>query len=275
ALQASPLTVFLATLIRNLSGFALALFALLSVVGLVQEWAAKRRTVTAPKPVDPWHNVPWSDTRPLPSPSSARTPVSARSAAASLPKDAAMALSLDLLREIEWHRFEQVCAAYWRETGMDATITPFGADGGVDVELRQVGADTPEALVQCKAWNASQVGVKLVRELLGVVTDRKVERGIFMSTGTFTTDAAEFARGNRLELIDGSDLVRRINALPVDAQARLLALATDGNYVTPTCPACGIKMVLREGKEGSRAFWGCRNYPKGCRQTLQVARSAH
>ena len=139
ALQASPLTVFLATLIRNLSGFALALFALLSVVGLVQEWAAKRRTVTAPKPVDPWHNVPWSDTRPLlPSPSGVHTPVSARSAAASLPQAVATALSLDLLREIEWHRFEQVCAAYWRETGMVATITPFGADGGVDVELRRL-----------------------------------------------------------------------------------------------------------------------------------------
>ena len=275
ALQASPFTVFLAALARDLSGFALVLFALLSLAGLLQELAAKRRPVTAPKPIDPWHNVPWSDTRPLPSASSARTPGSARGAAASLPKAVATALSLDLLRAIEWHRFEQVCAAYWRETGMDATITPFGADGGVDVELRQVGADTPEALVQCKAWNASQVGVKLVRELLGVITDRKVERGIFMTTGTFTTDAAEFARGNRLELIDGSDLVRRIKALPVDAQARLLALATDGDYVTPTCPACGIKMVLREGKDGTRAFWGCRNFPKGCRQTLQVARSAH
>ena len=272
ALQASPITVFLATLIRDLSGFTLALFALLSLVGLLQELAAKRRTVTAPKPIDPWHNVPWNDTRPLPSASSARTPVSAGSATASLPKAAATALSLDLLREIEWHRFEQVCAAYWREAGMVATLTPFGADGGVDVELRQAGEDTPEALVQCKAWNATQVGVKLVRELLGVVTDRKVERGIFMTTGTFTTDAIEFARGNRLDLIDGSDLVGRIHALPVDAQARLLTLATDGDYTTPTCPACGIKMVLREGKEGSRAFWGCRNYPKGCRQTLKVAR---
>ena len=67
ALQASPLTAFLAALVRDLSGFALALFALLSLVGLLQELAAKRRTVTAPKPIDLWHNVPWSDTRPLPS----------------------------------------------------------------------------------------------------------------------------------------------------------------------------------------------------------------
>ena len=276
ALQRSPFTVFVASLIRDLSAFALALFVLLALVGLLQEVVAKRRTVNAPKPVDPWHNVPWDDTRPLPSLDSARAPVAARSqAVAPPPKAAATTGSLDLLREIEWHRFEEVCAAYWREAGMISTTTSFGADGGVDVELRQAGADTPDALVQCKAWNATQVGVKLVRELLGVVTDRKVERGIFMTTGTFTTDAAEFARGNRLELIDGSDLVRKIKALPADAQARLLAVATDGDYTTPTCPACGIKMVLREGKDGTRPFWGCRNLPKGCRQTLQVVRSGH
>lgn len=274
ALQASPLTVFLAALIRDLSGFALALFALLAVVGLLQEWAAKRRTLTAPKPVDPWHNVACSDTRPLPSLDSVRTGFPARSPTAPpSPKVPATAWSLDLLREVEWHRFEQICAAYWRETGMVATTTPFGADGGVDVELRKPDAEALDALVQCKAWNAVQVGVKPVRELLGVVTARNVGRGIFMTTGTFTTDAAEFAQGNRLELIAGSDLLRWIRALPADAQARLLALATDGDYTTPTCPACGIKMVLREGKDGTRPFWGCRNYPKGCRQTLQVARS--
>lgn len=158
---------------------------------------------------------------------------------------------------------------------MISTTTPFGADGGVDIELKQSDADAPDALVQCKAWNTVQIGVKPVRELLGVLTARNVSRGIFMTTGTFTTDAAEFAQGTSLELIDGRGLMRWIGALPADAQARLLAVATDGDYTTPTCPACGIKMVLLEGKDGTRPFWGCRNFPKGCRQTLQVARSAH
>ncbi len=48
ALQRSPFTVFAASLIRDLSAFALALFALLALVGLLQEVVAKRRTVNAP-----------------------------------------------------------------------------------------------------------------------------------------------------------------------------------------------------------------------------------
>ena len=274
ALRASPFTVFLGALIRELSSFAIALFALLALVGLVQDVANKRRAVNPPKPVDPWHNVPWVDTRPLPSLDSTRARVAARSTAAPTSTRASTsALSLELIREIEWHRFEELCAAYWREAGMIATTTPFGADGGVDIELSQPGESAPTALVQCKAWNTVQVGVKPVRELLGVVAARQVGRGVFMTTGTFTTDATDFARGNPLELIDGPELMRMIGRLPTDAQARLGAIATDGDHRTPTCPACGIKMVMREGKEGSRAFWGCKNFPKGCRQTLQVARS--
>lgn len=278
ALKANPITVFLGALIRELSSFALVLFALLAFAGLVQEIVKKRSAPKAPTPVDPWHNVPWVDTRPLPSLDSTRARVAARSTAASpAPKVPPAAWSLELLRTIEWHRFEELCAAYWREAGMLATTTPFGADGGVDIELHRPGdaANTgaPEALVQCKAWNTVQVGVKPVRELLGVVTAHQASRGVFMTSGTFTADAAEFARGNRLELIDGPGLLRMIGMLATDAQGRLLAIATDGDYTTPTCSSCGIKMVLREGKDGTKPFWGCRNFPKGCRQTLQVARS--
>lgn len=271
ALQANPFTVFLGALIGDLSGFVFALFALLALVGLAQDVANKRRAVSPPTPADPWHNVPWVDTRPLPSLDSMRARVAARSAvASSSTRASASALSLELLREIEWHRFEELCAAYWREAGMIATTTPFGADGGVDIELSQPGKSAPTALVQCKAWNTIQAGVKPVREFLGVVSARRIGRGVFMTTGTFTTDATEFARGNPVELIDGPELNRLIAALPTDAQARLLAIATDGDYKTPTCPARGIKMVMREGKDGSRAFWGCRNFPKRCRQTLRA-----
>ncbi|MDP5239652.1 topoisomerase DNA-binding C4 zinc finger domain-containing protein [Uliginosibacterium sp. 31-16] len=44
-----------------------------------------------------------------------------------------------------------------------------------------------------------------------------------------------------------------------------MELATEGDWTTPTCGHCGIKMVAREGKSGS--FWGCRNFPR-CRQRI-------
>ncbi|MBR7560705.1 topoisomerase DNA-binding C4 zinc finger domain-containing protein, partial [Mycobacterium tuberculosis] len=40
---------------------------------------------------------------------------------------------------------------------------------------------------------------------------------------------------------------------------------------TPSCPACGVKLVARNGKSG--VFWGCSNYWKGCRYTLQIGRA--
>ncbi|BCG02446.1 hypothetical protein PPGU19_070140 (plasmid) [Paraburkholderia sp. PGU19] len=58
-------------------------------------------------------------------------------------------------------------------------------------------------------------------------------------------------------LVDGAGIVERIRALEAVKQARLLALAFEGDYQTPTCAACGVKMVERQGKGGS-----CRNYPK-------------
>lgn len=53
-------------------------------------------------------------------------------------------------------------------------------------------------------------------------------------------------------------------------QRRLLEVALEGDYRTPTCPQCDIKMVLRESKKGrgnGGQFWGCVRYPR-CKQTL-------
>ena len=43
--------------------------------------------------------------------------------------------SLVLLNENEWHRFEQVDAAYENELGHDARLTDFGADEGIDIKV--------------------------------------------------------------------------------------------------------------------------------------------
>ena len=68
-------------------------------------------------------------------------------------------------------------------------------------------------LVQCKQWKTRCVGVKVVREMLGVVVSRRANRGIIVTSGTFTAEARRFADDNSqtLELLDGSglfDLIR-------------------------------------------------------------------
>jgi len=178
--------------------------------------------------------------------------------------------SLKLLRALEWHRFEKLAADFYTAQGYKARVTRHGADGGIDAELSGPEDQKTTTLLQCKAWNVYKVGIKPVRELFGVMAAQNVPNGIFMTTGEFTKEAADFAQGKPLELIDGTGLLMRILKLPADVSRALLECATDGDYTTPTCPTCGIKMTRRSGKNG--AFWGCVRYPR-CQQTFTIPSS--
>lgn len=178
--------------------------------------------------------------------------------------------TFELLKAIEWKRFEAVTAAYFTEKSFQAEMLEAGPDGGVDVRLFVKGKEEPFAIVQCKAWKSQRVGVAQIRELLGVMTHQKVSRGIFVTSGQYSDDAIEFAKGCAIQLISGDMLIKGIMALPPEGQAKLLAVATEGDYLTPTCPSCGVKTVMRDGKRG--AFWGCQNYPR-CRYTLSMSSS--
>lgn len=178
--------------------------------------------------------------------------------------------SLELLRELEWKRFEVVCAAYFQELGLRTETLRCGPDGGIDAKLFRSNASEPESIIQCKAWNARYVGVKPVRELFGVMAHEKVAKGIFLTTSNFTREAQEFSQEKSLFLINGEMFLEMLGKLPEVASKRMLTLATEGDYMTPTCPSCGIKMVTRNG--GGKSFWGCVNFPR-CRQTF-VMKSA-
>lgn len=77
-----------------------------------------------------------------------------------------------------------------------------------------------------------------------------------------------FAKENSIHLIDGLTLLNKILERSPEEQSRLLVIATEGDYLTPTCPNCGIKLVRRENSKDNSSFWGCRNYPR-CRYTLR------
>ncbi|MDR3483151.1 MAG: restriction endonuclease [Burkholderiaceae bacterium] len=175
--------------------------------------------------------------------------------------------TLEALRSLEWKRFELLCARYYETVAFKAETLTCGPDGGIDVKLYKQDDSKPIAIVQCKAWNSSDVGVKELRELLGVMTHEKVKRGIFITTAGYTKDAATFGSANPIQLLDGAAFLAKLKELPEARQKALLDFAFDGDYKTPTCPSCGIKMIRREGKKG--AFFGCRNFPR-CRRTFGV-----
>jgi restriction system protein len=180
--------------------------------------------------------------------------------------------SEDLLHELEWKRFELLVEGYFAFSGWTTRPNRIGADGGVDVHLFRPDQQKAAAVVQCKAWNAYTVGVKPVRELFGVMAADGVPEGFFVTTGDYTGEARSFAAGKPMSLIDGHDLLKRLESLPAEAQADLFARVTAGDFTTPTCPQCGIKMVRREAGKGraiGSEFWGCPKYPR-CRQTFQM-----
>ena len=107
-----------------------------------------------------------------------------------------------------------------------------------------------------------------------------------VSAGQFTKDAAEFAKGRNIELIDQVQLM----ALVQEARSKALETRSSeagpnpsGNTVAeaqapirrtePKCPTCGSAMIERVAKRGANVgnpFWGCSTYPK-CRGTLPIA----
>jgi len=174
----------------------------------------------------------------------------------------------ELLSSLEWRRFEILVMLYFQKTGHEAKRSRAGADGGVDIFLSQPGQSKPQACVQCKAWNVYDVGVKPVRELLGVMAADSIPLGYFVTTGVFTNEATMFAHGKPLVLMDGRHFLDALNALPEGDRAAILQEVTAGDYTTPTCPRCDVKMVQRESDKGP--FWGCRSYPR-CRQTFKMA----
>jgi restriction system protein len=196
-------------------------------------------------------------------PAAEPAPVSRPAAAALRPG----AWSAEALRMLEWKRFEQLCAKYYEAVGFTTATLAAGPDGGIDVKLFKLDPTKPLAVVQCKAWNTHPVGVKEIRELLGVMVHEGVGRGIFVTTGTYSPDALQFGAANPIQLLDGDAFTKKLLDLPVEKQNALLGFAFDGDYRTPTCASCGTKMLARDSKRGP--FWGCAHYPR-CKTTLAM-----
>ena len=154
--------------------------------------------------------------------------------------------SLELLKHLEWRRFEDLCGAYF---------------------ATQHDAGQAAILVHCKAWDAHRVGIKPARALRAAMSAAGAADGVLVTSGQFTRETTDYAAKEGLRLIDGAALLGRLAALPPEQSQALLSLATQGDYLTPSCPCCSIKMTARRSTAEGRTFWGCPNYPR-CKEIL-------
>ncbi len=263
----NPLLAAVGILSRSIAWLAPCAFGVLALFSFF----ANKRTATksAPPPKQKFTNIkkpePSFNINPQDKWGSAPT-----SATSSIPDETIPAYtptwSIESLRSLEWKRFELLCAQYYEVAGFKAVTIAAGADGGIDVRLFKIDPKLPIAIVQCKAWSKA-VGVKEVRELLGVMAHEKVARGIFITNGSYTPDALAFGASNPIQLLDGNAFLQKIQDLDSVAQDKLTAFAFDGDYKTPTCASCGIKLVKK------KAFWGCSNFPR-CRTKIYFKNAA-
>ena len=175
--------------------------------------------------------------------------------------------SLDLLRRLEWRRFEELCAAYFETLGFRTQAVRFSAEGAVDIDVYAAGSETRSIIVRCKAWHTSTVTINTVKGLRAAMAAENVPEGVYVASGKFTQNARDFATKENITCIDGAELLAKLCALEPGQSEALLRFATDGDFLTPTCPSCSTKMTARTSTSEGRKFWGCRNYPR-CKQTF-------
>ncbi len=140
-----------------------------------------------------------------------------------------------------WREFERLVAEYFRRRGYSVEETGSDSgDGGVDVLLH---GDEGRILVQCKHWKERSVGVKVVRELRGAMSDFGALRGIVACFGHYTDEAAQFAERNGIEFIAGENLVALIQEVKGEPKTpqgrpRLYATRRRGLLVGSTALPC-------------------------------------
>ena len=113
--------------------------------------------------------------------------------------------------------FERLCQRLLRESGfVQVQISGRVGDGGIDGNglLQMARLISFPVLFQCKRWQGS-VGVSVVREFRGAMSGR-ADRGLIISTGTFTTEARKEAARDGvppIDLVDGHALAENLREL--------------------------------------------------------------
>lgn len=159
------------------------------------------------------------------------------------------------LQRMSVQQFELLIGEAFRRKGY--SIVDKGARGSrIDLLLQKAGE---RCLVSIKQWRAIRVGVNTVRELAEAMADRRVARGIVVTTGVFTDEALNLARASGIDAMDGAALRRltRGVSVPVKVFRDPLSILTRG---APYCPECQGRMVKKRARDGA-GYWRCVRHP--------------
>jgi restriction system protein len=147
--------------------------------------------------------------------------------------------AIEALEELAWHQqlhktllsldpsaFERLAQRLLRESGfIQVQVTGKAGDGGIDgVGIARInGFLSFHVLFQCKRYQGS-VTAGQIRDFRGAMQGR-TDKGLFITTGTFTRDAIKEATRDGappIDLIDGEQLVQRLKELGLGVKITLI-----------------------------------------------------
>lgn len=117
---------------------------------------------------------------------------------------------LGVLLTVSGAEFEGIVADLFRALGYD-NVERIGGSGDLGIDLTATDPDGLIVIIQCKRYGRGQkVGSPAIQSLMGAVVNHGADRGIFVTTSSFTTPARQHAETARISisLIDGDAITR-------------------------------------------------------------------
>jgi len=123
-----------------------------------------------------------------------------------------------ILLEMKPDAFERLFKRILRESGFhQVEVTGKTGDGGIDGKgiFRIAGFISFNVLFQCKRWRDNSITASDIRDFRGALQGR-ADKGMFVTTSTFTRDAIKEATRDGappIDLIDGEALIDKLKEL--------------------------------------------------------------
>jgi restriction system protein len=132
---------------------------------------------------------------------------------------------LDCLKSIQPDAFERLSQRLLREAGfIKVEVTGRAGDGGIDgIGVLRLNLLSFQVLFQCKRYSGS-VGPSTIRDFRGAMVGRS-DKGLLITTGTFTTEAKKEATRDgapAIELIDGEQLCDLLRQLKLGVSTEMV-----------------------------------------------------
>lgn len=132
---------------------------------------------------------------------------------------------LDILKAMDPSSFERLSQRLLRESGfVRVQVTGKSGDGGIDgVGVLRMNLVSFQVMFQCKRYKGS-VSSPAVRDFRGAMTGR-TDKGLIITTGTFTSDAKREAVRDgapTIDLIDGDALCELLKNLKMGVRTKLI-----------------------------------------------------